>query len=98
MAKSQEIKEILLSAFSLSLIEAREKPAPCLSDYLNRANFLLFLLAKERGKGMSTAKLSQRSGLHINTVRVYLRSLVELGYVKRTAIGREAVWSVNSRG
>ena len=97
MAKPKEIMAVLVSANSRSLLEPIEISEPCFSEYLNQANYLLFLLQNEGDKGITTRDIAQLSDLHLNTARIYLRSLAVLDLVHRTASGREAIWSLKRR-
>jgi hypothetical protein len=56
---------------------------PCLHNSINSANLLLYYLAQAKSHGLDVQQISQRSQLHPNTCKVFLRVLVALGYLCR---------------
>lgn len=101
MANEKKIKIVLSQAHDQNLIAPSSKENPCLLQTINTANSLLFLLEQSQGQGLDNEQLEKRSGLNLNTIKVYMRVLVVLGYVVRTeaankspikAGGLKAVW------
>jgi|GEM_PF-3741423 len=72
---------VLCSAQERSLIFPSAIPNPAFSDSLNTANYLLYLIKQAGISGLDTEQLISRSSLAFNTVRVFMRELVRLGYV-----------------
>jgi predicted ArsR family transcriptional regulator len=101
VADEPKIKEILTQAHAQNLLFPSSEDNTCLLATINTANHLLFLLSKAQGQGLDVEQISKRSQLHPNTCKVFLRVLVELGYVSRSeaankspigAGGLKAVW------
>jgi len=104
MAKQIEIQRILAQAHAQNLIVPSSEDNPCFLATINTANHFLFLLKQAEGQGLDNEQMSKRLGLHINTIKVYLRALYFLGYVSRSESpnrssngggANKAVWSLN---
>jgi len=83
MANQPKMKEILTQAHAQNLLSPSAEKNECLSRHINTANYLLFLLKESNGQGLDNEQFQKRSGLHINTIKVYLRCLNSLGYASR---------------
>ncbi|MBE9053679.1 hypothetical protein IQ243_25420 [Nostocales cyanobacterium LEGE 11386] len=91
--RTDKIASIIPQAYQQGLLKPIRKPNVCLTDSLNQANFLLWLLEEADGNGLSTSQITQRSGLHENTCKCYLREFVKIGLVqKQKQYQDEAVW------
>lgn len=93
--RTDKIVRIIPQAYQQGLLKPTRKPNICLTDSLNQANFFLWVLEQADGNGLSTSQITQRSGLHENTCKCYLREFVKIGLVqKQKEYHNEAIWSL----
>jgi len=106
MANQPTIKKILGAAHAQNLLFPSAEENKCLIGYVNTANYLLFLLKQAEGQGLDNEQINKRSGFHINTIKIYMRVLVSLGYVTRSEAsnrsptgegGLKAVWALKKQ-
>lgn len=94
MADYIRIARVLSLAKEKRYLEPKDQINYCFIDALNTANYFLFILQKAGENGLSTSQVIQRSGLSLNTCKVYLRELTRLGYLIREKENRkDAVWT-----
>jgi len=103
MADQTQAQIILPLAQKQGLLKPNKIFNPCFHASINSANLLLYYLAQAEGQGLDVQQISKRSELHPNTCKVFLRVLVELGYVSRLESpnkspigsgGLKAVWYI----
>lgn len=101
MANEPRIKKILTQAHAQKLLSPSSEENPCLLGTINTANSLLFLLQQAEGQGLDNEQIGKCSGLHINTIKMYMRALLFLGYVSRSEVennkgegAHKAVWAI----
>jgi hypothetical protein len=83
MANQTQVQIILPLAQKQGLLLPSKVFNPCLHNSINSANCLLYHLSQAKGQGLDVHEISRRSQLNPNTCRVFLRVLLDLGYVSR---------------
>jgi hypothetical protein len=99
MADNIKIAEIVSLGKRRGYIKPKDEADICLSDYINTANYLLFLLERAEEMGLSTSQIVARSGLNANTCKLYLRQLMLLGLIRKhhEIQNLEAIWIFKNR-
>jgi hypothetical protein len=88
----KDLDKILPIAHSSNYLKPEKEIDPCLASQVNTANFILYHL-KSSENGLSTSQVSDRTGFALNTVKCYLRKLLEMGLIsKNQRGGEEAIW------
>jgi hypothetical protein len=87
------IKKVLPIGNEMRLIKPTPIANPCLSKPINTANYLLYALLKAGEQGLSTTQIEERTKMHANTCKCYLRELCKIKLVEKIRAGNnEAVW------
>jgi len=96
--RTDKIAEIIPVANKQGFLKPVREANICLTDSLNQANFLLWLLSNAGENGLSTSQIAHKSGLHKNTCRCYLREFIQIGLVrKETKLPEDAVWFLKQK-
>jgi hypothetical protein len=83
MANQTQVQIILSLAQKQGFLLPSKVFNTCFHASINSANLLLYYLAQAEGQGFDLKQISKRSQLNPNTCKVFLRVLVDLGYVSR---------------